>query len=494
MPQRAQWEIYYPAFNAAVEAGVAAVMCSYNRINSTYACENPQTLSDLKERMGFEGFVMSDWGATHSTVAAANAGLDMQMPDDSYFGAALAAAVAAGNVTQARLDDMVTRIVTALFMVGLMNETQPTGNLSAPVESTAHAQLAQQLAQAGTVLVKNDGNLLPLSVHSINTIAVLGDDGSAQLTVTGGGSGHVIPPYIISPLSAVQQLVGPDVKVLYAPTSPASAAAALAAQADVAIVFVATTSSEGSDRANLSLGAAQDDLVEAVSGAQKNSIVVVHTPGAVEMPWAGGVPAIAVGFMPGQMDGAAIASVLFGESNPSGRLPVTFPVTWPNAWPTQPQYPGIDNQAQYSEGLLVGYRWYDANNVAPLFPFGHGLSYTNFTYSNLRISPPSSAGVFTFNFSLANTGSYNGAEVPQLYIGYPASAGEPPRVLRSFSNVYLLTGQSTYVSWQLGQSDLSIWNVSSSDWSPIYGTFTAYIGASSRDFRLQSTFVNSPTK
>lgn len=463
-------------------------MCSYNLINSTYACENAQTLSDLKERMGFEGFVMSDWGATHSTVPAANAGLDMQMPDDSFFGAALAAAVAAGNVSQARLDDMATRIVTALFMVGLVNRTAATGNLSLDAQSTAHAQLAQQLAEAGTVLVQNNASFLPLSLRNVKSIAVLGDDGNKSCTVVGGGSGSVIPPYIITPLAAIQQLAGPDVKVYYAPTSPASAAAALAAKADVAIVFVATDSSEGSDRTSLSLGSSQDDLVAAVAAAQPDTAVVVHTPGAAFMPWAGAVKSVLVGFMPGQMDGAAIASVLFGARNPSGRLPVTFPATWPNAWPTVEQYPGVDNQAVYSEDLLVGYRWYDANSVAPLFPFGHGLSYTTFAYSGLKVA--ASAGIFTFSFTLSNTGARDGAEVPQLYIAYPASAGEPPRVLRAFDNVFLQAGTATKLSWQLGQADLSIWNVTISDWSVVHGTFTAYIGASSRDFRLQSTFVN----
>jgi len=219
VPQRAQWEIYYPAFQAAVDAGVVAVMCSYNMINNTYACENSQTLYDLKERMGFDGFVMSDWGATHTTVKAALSGLDQQMPDDGYFGANLMSAVHNGSVPQSRVDDMVTRILTAMSAVGILDRA-PVGNISANVLSPAHNQLAQQLSTAAHILLQNfpptagsSQPILPLQLDQITTIAVIGDDGSDAPIVAGDGSGHVIAPFIITPLQGIQTRAGANVKV-----------------------------------------------------------------------------------------------------------------------------------------------------------------------------------------------------------------------------------------------------------------------------------------
>lgn len=281
-------------------------------------------------------------------------------------------------------------------------------------------------------------------------------------------------------------------RVTYAPTANASLAAQLAAEADVAIVFVATTSSEGSDRPSLSLGDAQDTLVTAVSAVQNRTVVVVHTPGAVLMPWIDSVASVLVAFLPGQADGAAIANTIFGAVNPSGRLPLTFPAAWPFAdpiWPTRSEYPGELYQTQYAEGLLVGYRWHDAYNDTPLFPFGHGLSYTTFAYSDLAIAAPAANGSVAVSFTLANTGALAGAEVWQLYVGFPPSAGEPPRVLRAFSSVMLLPNAATPIAVQLNTPDLSIWDVTASDWMVVRGEFVVYVGASSRDFRLQGSFT-----
>eukprot|EP01116_Phalansterium_solitarium_P024208 TRINITY_DN8802_c0_g1_i1.p1 TRINITY_DN8802_c0_g1~~TRINITY_DN8802_c0_g1_i1.p1 ORF type:complete len:673 (+),score=239.95 TRINITY_DN8802_c0_g1_i1:161-2179(+) len=481
--ERTQWEIYYPAFEAAVNAGVGAVMCSYNRINDSYACQNKNTLSDLKDRMGFQGFVMSDWLATHSCIEAANAGLDLEMPLGAWF-AGLRAAIDAGLVPQARLDDMVTRILTSMFAAGLFDHP-PVGNITANVESPAHAELAYEVAAAGTVLLKNDGQLLPLANRNLK-IAVIGDDASASPTISGHGSGYVIPPYVISPLEAMQQrfVTQGNVTLTYANSSSVAAAVANAKAADVALVFVACDSMEGFDRKSLELPNNQDALIAAVVAAQAKTVVVIHSPGAVLMPWEASVPAILEAWLPGQMDGDAITAVLFGDINPSGRLPMTFPLTEDQTpLNTTRQYPGEFGNTYYTEELLVGYRWYDAAGVEPLFPFGHGLSYTTFAYSNLTISGTVSSNV-TVSLAVSNTGSRLGKEAVQLYLAFPASAGEPPKGLRGLLSVELDAGVNATVTFVLGARDFSVWDVSRHDWTVVSGSFSALIGASSRDIRL----------
>jgi len=467
-------------------------MCSYNKINNTWACENDQILNkDLKGRMGFKGFVMSDWGATHSTIQSANSGLDMEMPDSYFFGAPLVQAVNDGKVSMSRIDDMVLRILTSAFAVGLFDRPA-SGNLSVDATSAAHNKLARELSEAGTVLLKNDkslknGNiLLPLDVKNIRSIAIIGDDGNST-KVAGGGSGGVIPAYVITPFDGIRSRLArthPNIKVTYAPTNPIPNAAKVAAAADVAIVFASTFSSEGSDRPNLFLDKPQDELIGSVSAAQSNVIVVAKTPGAVLMPWIHKVPAILCALMPGQEYGNAIASILVGDVNPSGKLPVTFPMTQQQIpTNTQQQYPGINNQADYTEGLLVGYRWYDAHNIKPLFPFGHGLSYTTFNYSQIK------ATAFQVSVTVGNTGSRSGAEVAQLYLGYPASAGEPPKVLRAFEKISLEPGEYKEIILPLSNRDLSIWDVTKQNWKLIRGKFNIYVGSSSRDIRA-STVLN----
>jgi len=476
--ERTQHEIYYPAFKRAVDANVGSVMCSYNRINDTYASANYQTLTiDLKKEMGFQGFVQSDWGAVHTTINAANNGLDLEMPNDQYFGAALKAAVAAGQVPVSRVSDMVLRILTSLFAVGIM-DNPPTGNLGVNVTSAEHNMLSRALAIEGTVLLKNEKNILPLSKNA--KIAVLGDDGQNNVIVIGGGSGHVIPPYVVTPYAGIKAVVN---SATYAPTSPLQNAVAAAKAADVAVVFVGVFSSEGSDRPNLSLGNGQDELIAAVAAAQPNTVVVIHSPGAVLVPWINSVPAAIAAFYPGEEAGNAIADVLFGDANPSGKLPITFPLTEDQVPAnTTAQYPGINDEGSYSEGLFVGYRWYDRYNQDPAFPFGHGLSYTTFEYSNLQIKG------LTISGSVQNTGKVAGAEVVQLYIGYPESANEPPKVLRGFKKLRLQPGVSGVFSFTLTEHDLSIWDITTVDWTVIHGTFSVYVGSSSRDIRLKGVF------
>jgi len=254
----------------------------------------------------------------------------------------------------------------------------------------------------------------------------------------------------------------------------------------MAIVFVATKSSEGSDRKDLSLPDDQDALISAVAAAQKNTAVVVHTPGSLSMPWASSVKAILNGWMPGQEDGNAIADVLFGDVNPSARLPVSFPAPGQNPLPTVAQYPGVNNVAHYTEALQVGYRWYDSNGQDPAFPFGHGLSYTTFKYDTLKIE--NSQKALLVSFVITNTGKRDGAEIPQLYISYPKTAGEPPRVLRDFQKVELKAGEKKPVLLTVSKEDesLQIWDVAG--WKTVPGSYLAHVAASSRDIRLSGSF------
>lgn len=408
------------------------------------------------------------------------------MPDDSFFGQALVNAVKAGNVTQARVDDMTLRILTAMFQVGIFDQPQ-TGDLSVDSRSAEHTRLARHLSATATVLVKNNENILPINKNKVKTIAIIGDDGRDKPVVAGDGSGHVIPESIVTPFDGIAAKAGSHIKVTYAPSNPIDNAVKVAAAADIAIVFVATISGEGEDRATLALPDNQDALVAAVAAAQPNTVVVVHTPGAVLMPWEASVPGILVAFMPGQEDGNAIADVLFGNVNPSARLPVTFPLTNSQTPLTTPaQYPGINDQATYSEKLLVGYRWYDAAKVTPLFPFGHGLSYATFQYFDLHIV--ATADDVTVNFRLQNTGLVPGTEVPQLYLGFPAIAEEPPKQLRGFQKVKLTPGETQHVSFTIYPSHMSIWDVHDHKWKPVQGRFTAFVGSSSRDIRLLGSF------
>jgi beta-glucosidase len=466
---------------------VWSAMCSYNRINGVYSCENNATLGDLKNGAKFQGFVMSDWGATHSTVASAVAGLDQEMPLALYFSeTALSAAVQAGTITQAQIDDKVLRILTAMYAVGIFDRA-PSGSISANVTSDAHNQLAREFSREATVLVQNTNGLLPLSANTIRSIAVLGDECSTAPIVAGGGSGAVSPPYIITVLQGILNAVPHSVNVSYAGTSDANAEA-IAAAADVAIVCTGTWSTEGSDRSDLSLPSAENDLIARVAAAQTRTVVVVTCPGAVLMPWASAVASILVNFMPGQEAGNAVADVLFGGFNPSGRLPLTFPTQENPTNFTQEQYPGepwyFPENANYSEGLFVGYRWYDAHGVTPLFPFGHGLSYTSFKYSNLE------ASAHNVTVSVTNIGSVDGSEVAQLYLTFPAGAGEPPRVLKGFQKVAVPVGDTATVTFPLMAVDLSIWDPSHGGFVVQHGEFGVSVGASSRDIRLKGSFTN----
>ncbi|WP_426514475.1 glycoside hydrolase family 3 C-terminal domain-containing protein [Dactylosporangium sp. McL0621] len=618
---RTEREIYLPAFEAAVQQGQAdSAMCSYSAVNGTFACENGPLQNDvLKRDLGFTGFVTSDWGATHSTVASANNGLDMEMPGSQYFGAALTTAVQNGQVSAATVDDHVRRILLSMFRRGLFDKAQ-TVDTAAVVTTPAHADVARQIAQEGAVLLKNAGGALPLPAGA--TVAVIGPGGGTRAMVQGGGSAAVNAPYLVTPYDAIHARTA---SAVYAPgiaaadgalpPVPASAftvltaayynstdlsgtavltraestidkvwggaspapgvaatnwsarytatlhprvsgtyqfsltsddgsrllvngqqvinnwfnqgsttrtgsvaltagqnvsvevdyfqgggasnltlgwsapgqsvhdqAIAAARGAATAVVFVDNFESEGSDLAGIDLAAAQNQLVADVAAANPNTVVVVNSGSAVTMPWVNSVKSVVEAWYPGQEDGNALAALLYGDTDFTGRLPVTFPARLADVpASTAAQWPGQNGQVQYSEGLKVGYRWYDAQNVAPLFPFGHGLSYTSFAYAGLSVGTPDANGRVAVAFDVTNTGSRAGSEVPQVYVGPPAATGEPPKNLRGFARVTLNPGQTQRVTVTLDARSFQYWGTA---WTTAAGTHQVYVGASSRDIRL----------
>jgi beta-glucosidase len=636
---RAEREIYLPAFDASVTQGQAdSAMCSYSAINGAYACENgPLQNGALKGDLGFTGFITSDWGATHSTVASANNGLDMEMPGSSFYGQALTTAVQNGQVSQATIDDHVRRILVSMFRRGLFDTTQ-TGTTGAVVTNSAHAATARQVAQEGSVLLKNAGPVLPVGA-GVGSIAVIGNGGGAHAMVQGGGSAAVNAPYLSTPYQGIKSRAGAGVNVTFSPGttsadgslppvdssvlapstgsgngltaqyfnnttlsgtpvvtrvdanvdnvwgggSPAPGvnatnwsvkwtgtlhpsttgsyqfsltsddgsrlfvngqqvinnwfnqgsttrtgsasltagqnvsievdyyqaggasnatlgwtvpgqnvhdqAVAAARAANLAVVFVDNFEGEGSDLSGIDLSAPQNQLVTDVAAANANTVVVVNSGSAVTMPWVGAAKGIIENWYPGQEDGNAIAALLYGDVNFSGKLPVTFPQSLSDAPAhTAAQWPGQNGQVQYSEALKVGYRWYDSQSITPLFPFGHGLSYTTFGYTNLSIGAPDAGGNVAVGFDVTNTGSRAGAEVSQLYVGQPSTTGEPPKNLRGFTRISLNAGQTQHVSVTLDARSFQYWN---NGWTTAAGTHQVYVGASSRDIRLTGQVILS---
>ena len=489
--ERTLHEIYYPPFLASVEAGVGTFMAAYNRLNARFACESEVINAVLKKQWGFAGIVMSDWNAGFSTVAGANNGLDLEMPVGDRFGDTLKSDVQAGVVPEADLNGMARRILVTMFQFGLYDHAA-TGNLGSNVMSAAHEQLAQDVAAQGTVLLKNRGGLLPLNPAAIDSIAVVGTSGSIEPISIGGGSATVVMPYYVTPLFGMSSRVGAGVTVNYnqGDNGHISEAAQLAATSDVAIVCVGERTSENWDRGTLSLPGDQDALVNAVAAANTNTIVVLYASASTLMPWASNVAAVLVAWYPGQENGRALAAVLCGDVNPSAKLPMTFPSSGAQIpASTTAQFPGVKGRSAYSEGLLMGYRWYDANDVTPLFPFGYGLSYTTFGYSNLVVGAVSTSGQVQISFDLTNTGSRAGAEVAQLYLGFPAAAGEPPKQLKAFQKVTLSAGQGQHVTFNLDWHDLANWDGAARGWIVTPGTFQAMVGGSSRDISLTGSFT-----
>src|SRR6266705_2048535 len=540
---RAEHEIYMPSFQAAIQrANAASVMCAYSMVNGNFACNNSYLeTSVLRDEWGLPGFVTSDYGALHSTQGALQ-GTDMEQPENTYYGTALSSAIRKGTIPRSALNTMVQRILTEMFQFNLFSQPR-TGSTSATVTTPAHVALANQVAEAGTTLLKNADGVLPLAASHGGTIAVIGPSASGSPTYAGGGSAYVIPSGTVTPLAGIQAAAGTgttvayqqglpadtalpaipssDLSPAYAPTpfggsytgtltapetgtyvlavtnpcgcytstylslngqkilddpstppvhtysvavqltagktytlsisgdssqllwgtpsalAPGIAAAVSAAKsASVAVVVVSDdTESEATDRLSLNLPSAQDELISAVAAANPHTVVVINAGAPVAMPWLPAVAGVVDAWYPGQTSGTSLASVLFGQSDPGGHLPVTFPASLSQVpASTTAQFPGNGTDVLYSEGVDVGYRWYDAKGIAPLFPFGYGLSYTRFAFSHLSVSPSAVDGTRDVRVSavITNTGKRAGSDVAQLYLGDPSATGEPPRQLEGF--------------------------------------------------------------
>ena len=563
-------ELYLPPFADAVKVGMASVMCSYNRLNQTYACENSKILNGvLKGELGFQGYVVSDWGATHSGLPSILAGLDMDMPGsvrgsetDSYFGMNLTMAVQNGSLPETRLNDMVLRVMTPYFFLqqnsgyptvdqssaDLNNYDPMTSNYTWSFSGTSHrdvrdgnAQLIRQLGADATVLLKNNGSL-PLS--SPKVIAVFGNE-AADLTTglynsanldyaaspgfdigtlaVGGGSGQGRLTYVVPPLEAIKARGRQDGALVQYITDNEAAVAnynSIYPDPEVCLVFLKTWVSEGYDRDDYEADWNSTGLVNTVAGFCNNTMVITHSGGINTMPWADNpnVTAILAAHFPGQETGNSIVDVLYGDTNPSGRLPYTIGMN-ESDYNTQIINATLANdtdpnlfQDNFSEGLMIDYRHFDSANITPRYEFGYGLSYTNFTlssifsiegssglsqYPGLAVTEPGGNPnlfgiVATATTSVSNTGSVAGATVLQLYVGLPQSStpsGTPLKSLHGFEKVYLQPGESRDVSFALTRRDVSYWDVTTQEWAIPAGEMTVMAGFSSRDLPVSAAMT-----
>ncbi|HEY4900256.1 MAG TPA: glycoside hydrolase family 3 C-terminal domain-containing protein [Terriglobales bacterium] len=503
--KRAMHETDLLAFEIGIGIGnPGAVMCSYNAVNGDFACENKYLLAEvLKGNWKYPGFVVSDWGGTHSTVKASHAGLDNEEPLDDFFGAKLKAAVQSGEVSMAELDDHVRRILRSEFASGIVD--YPTKKSVVDVE--AGFDTARRLAEQSSVLLKNDKGVLPLDRTALHSIAIIGFNADTGM-ISGGGSAQVDPSggdkpewlahvwFPTSPLKAIKAKAR-SAEIKFSPGADPASAAALAKSADVAIVFAHQWISEGMDLPNLSLPDNQDALIAAVAAANPRTIVVLETGTAVTMPWIDQVSGVLEVWYAGSKGADAVANILFGDVNPSAKLPMTFPLNvadLPHTQVVQPPPTAKDIVAgfhtvltkptfdiHYDEGLKVGYKWYDAEKKPVLFPFGHGLSYTTYSYSDIKVTHGKDT---TVTFTVKNTGSRAGAEVAQVYAALPADAGEPPKRLVGWSKVQLNPGESKQVTVPVPPLYLSIYDADSNNWKLLPGSYTFMAGSSSKDLSL----------
>ncbi|MFB7863213.1 glycoside hydrolase family 3 C-terminal domain-containing protein [Streptomyces sp. NPDC056069] len=597
-------------FEAAVAAGAGAVMAAYNKVDGVHATESRALLTHvLRERWGFDGWVMSDWGAVHSTTPALTAGCDMEMPGGAYYGAALRRAVRDGRIDEAAVDTAVRRVLAVRERFGLLED--PSGVAPRPErDPRAGARLAFRVATAGATLLRNERGTLPLTGRAVRSIAVVGPTGSVPF-VSGGGSAHVVPEAAVSPLDALRARAGAGATVTYAlgedvygkplaRTEPAdrlddvrvaagasfsyegtltttadddwsffvhysgrrpgvtldgdelfaagyvngglggraadglqvrradrrltagthrvtvtaqggtagqrirlraaggadratdlAEAVTAARAADSVVLFAYEDATEGRDRTHLALPGRQDALIRAVTAANPRTTVVLNTSSAVTMPWLDHTGAVLQMYYPGQEGGPATAAVLFGDVDPGGRLTQTFPRS-ETAHPTAGdpvRYPGQGGVEEYGEGVHVGHRWYDAEDVTPLFPFGHGLSYTRFAYEHLTVVPD--ADGLQVTFTVTNTGTRAGVEVAQVYAGPSpelAARGidQPLRLLAGYRRLPLAPGERRRITVPVAARTLSSWDVARHDWVLGTGAREVWVGASSRDLRLRA--------
>ena len=484
--ERTLHEIYDPPFQAAVQQGGAdAVMCAYPKVNGTFSCENNELLTtDLRDDWGFQGFVTSDFGATHSTVPSIEAGMNLEMPTGVYYDTALTTAVQDGQVSVSTIDNLLVRRFATMIRIGLFDHPRTI----TPIPAQADGAVSREIADQGIVLLRNQPGVLPLNPSASQSIAVIGPYAGAAST-GGGGSSHVDPLYTVSPVAGITGAVGSHATVTYNDGSDPAAAAALAKSSSVAIVMVGDNETEGTDRTSLALSGNQDALVEAVAAANPKTIVVLKSGAPVLMPWVGSVAGIVEAWYPGEEDGDAVADVLFGRVDPSGKLPLTFPVQASDVPANTPaQYPGVNGTATFSEGVFIGYRHYDEADIAPLFPFGFGLSYTDFAFSGLSVRP-GAGGKVTVSAVVTNTGHRRGAEVAQLYVGDPSSSAvpEPPDQLEGFAKVSLAPGQHQRVTFTLDARSFSYWDTAANGWRVAGGQYRISVGDSSRNLPLTAS-------
>jgi beta-glucosidase len=606
-------EVELRGFEAAIAARTGAVMGAYNKVNGTFACENKTLLTDvLRDQWGFQGWVMTDWFAAHSTAAAITAGLDMEMPDDTYFGAALKTAVQNGSVSETYVDRAVSRILAVMDRFGLLDGSVPARPARDP---EAGGAVALEVAKAGATLLRNEHHALPLTGAAARSIAVVGPTGSLPF-VSGGGSAHVVPDHADSPLDAIKSRAGRGAHVSYSlgedlfgkaipadtlstginteaqgvaagktwtyegtltvadadewtlvihysgerptvlldgenlfPVAPGfgeyfsgglvsaapdglsvrrktlnltkgahkvaitakggdggqlfrlrrstgatraqdvAEAVEAARAAHSVVLFAYEDATEGLDRTTIALPGHQTQLIEAVTAANPRTAVVLNTSSSTSMPWLPGTAAVLQMYYPGQEGAAATAAVLFGDCDPGGRLTQSFAVDddhHPVAGDAR-RYPGVDGTEEYSEGIHAGYRWYDAEGVRPLFPFGHGLSYTSFGYDDLRVHQARHG--LEVSFTVRNTGRRDGIEVAQVYVGPSPDLrlDQAVRVLGGYRRLALRAGERRRVTVVIKEGALSSWDVQRHDWVLGTGRRTVWVGASSRDLRLRTT-------
>ena len=493
--ERSLREVYLPHFRAAVQRGhTGSIMSAYNKVNGDFCAQNVHLLHDiLKGDWGFTGFVESDWFGNHSTAPSANAGLDVEMPFPQFFAQPLVDAVTGGTVSEATIDAAVRRILRAKLCFRL--DTDPPVPDPSQIETPEHLDLALEVAEKASVLLKNDHAALPLDRSRVASIVVVGDlAATADLGDT--GSSLVTPSFAIAPLDGILAGAGP-VAVTHVAGPPLSVAdEATVAAADAAVVVAGLTSAdegEGQitvgDRTMLGLPGGQDDMISSVAALNPRTIVVLEGGSAITMPWVDQVSAILMAWYPGEEGGQAIADLLFGDVNPSGKLPISFPV----AEADLPPFDNVDLTVTY--GYYHGYRWLDRNGTTPLFPFGFGLSYTTYQYANLTLDRTTLApdGRLRVTADVTNTGSVAGDEIAELYVSYQGSSVDRAvRDLKAFARVHLEPGETRTVAFPVRAADLAYWDTTAGAWTVEPITYGVAVGPSSRDLPLQGTFTIAP--
>ena len=530
LDERTLREIYLPAFESSVrEGGALAIMAAYNKFRGTYCAQSDALLNGiLKREWGFQGGVISDWGATHDTREAALGGLDLEMGsrgsfDQYHFAREFRDGVQGGTYPMALLDEKVRRDLRMLFASGAIDGRKPGS-----INTAAHLDVARRIAEEGMVLLKDEASILPIDTAKVRSIAVIGED-AVRRFAAGGNSAGVKAFRETTALEGIVERAGSTTNIVFSEgylqpmphytskedvagvkTSELTSAtpeesrdlsdrAVLAAKScDVAVVIAglshqAHADDEGTDRYDLSLPAHQAELIARVVEANPRTVVVLIDGSPVDMgPWLSKVPGVLEAWYGGSEAGHALAAVLFGDVNPSGKLPCTFPKALADT-PTQQggarAYPGVDGTVHYDEGLLVGYRWYDAKKIEPLFPFGFGLSYTSFAYSNLSVKPTGPASA-TVTCDITNTGTVAGAEVAELYVqdGH-SSVMRPEKELKGFAKVSLAPGERKTVTIGLNARSFAYYAPDRHGWRVDAGDFGILVGSSSRDIRLKATYA-----